>query len=135
MPLYLCAPDSVETIEQFMDRTVSFFNEICSTIAKSAQTTPPPSSSIKSLLLDENEGAEPPEPVAHVLVAAHGGVVRMHLMYFESRRFYIPGSSTRASPNTAISSFLVTLDKEGNLFDAKCLRLHDNSHVTTQMNK
>ncbi len=108
-----------------MDRTVRFFDDVCSTVAKS---TTPTSPVIKTELIGDRE-LGPPSPQAHVLVACHGGVVRMHLMYFESRRYYIPGSTTRATPNTAVSSFVVTIDEEGKCCDVVCVRLHDNSHV------
>ncbi len=129
LPLYLRSPPTVESIEIFMERTVRFFDDVCTTVAKSAT----PSVPINTTLIN-NDVSMGTAPVANVLVAAHGGVIRMHLMYFESQRYYIPGSTTRATPNTALSTFMVTVDEDGKCLDVACFHLHDNSHIVQQRN-
>ena len=128
LPLYMRSPDTVESCETFMARTVRFFNDVCSTITKS---TTPSIPTIKTNLINDDELLTA-APLANVFVAAHGGVIRMHLMYFESERYYIPGSTTRSTPNTALSTFMVTINEDGECLDVFCIRLHDNSHITQQ---
>ena len=114
-----------------MDRTVQFFNSVCSEV-KEYSDKPSLPLITKSEFIDDC--AEGQYPIANVFVAAHGGVVRMHLMYFESLRCRINASTTRATPNTALSSFLVSIDEDGKCCDVVCLRLHDDSHVIRQHN-
>ena len=130
VPLYLRSPPTVETVEDFMTRTVSFFNDVCSTVAKSTTPTSPVIDS--KIISDYGRPLQLSDPTAHVLVAAHGGVVRMHLMYFETLGCRIDGSTTRSTPNTALTSFLVSVDKDGKCCGLECLCLHDNSHITNK---
>ena len=127
-PIYLRSHPTAERIEDFMGRVVSFFNDVCSIVAKSTTPTSPVIQS--KIVTDYHWPLQPPEPTAHVLIATHGSVVRMHLMYLEGLGCKIDDSTTRSTPYTSVNSFLVSVDKGGKCCDLKCLCVHDNSHIT-----
>ena len=119
---------TVETIEDFTERTVEFFHEICSKMADTSSSETINSELISKSLHPHNTSI--PAPSQHVLVGTHGGTIRMFLKYFDRLGYKIPGELLIATPNTAITSFLVALDEQGRFSDLHCVCVHDDQHIT-----
>lgn len=68
----------------------------------------------------------------HVLVVTHGGIVRALLEYFKMQLdCQLPGDASVTTPNTGLSSFVVSL--HGDKCSAiVCLLLHDEVHLQPQ---
>lgn len=121
-------PRNAETYEQVKQRAAELFSHVCSVESEREHTKP-----IVSPLLSKYAGERTgPVPVtSHVLVSTHGGVVRSLLDHFETDfGCRLPGDGRLTTPNTALSSFVVTTSN-GKCTSIVCLCVHDKTHLSS----
>nr|CAH0111562.1 unnamed protein product [Daphnia galeata] len=107
-------PPEAESSEDVRKRAISFFKDLC-----------------------DRQILRKGETESKVLVVGHGGWLSEFMSYLASltgKSSFAASESeavSRITPNTALSSFEIRLENDGEVSLIKCLALHDKSHLTS----
>ena len=119
-------PHNAESRQNMRDRAVDFFNHVCTVESKRDTDKPVFSSLFELYSTEETKGMK---PMSHVLVISHAGTLITLLEHFTVQFCCkMPSNCKRTSPNTGLSSFLVSVS-QGVCSSVVCLCLHDKAHL------
>ena len=120
-------PNNGESRKKLTERTVEFFNHVCTVESERKAVGP-----VVSLLLGQysNKETRGVTAMSHVLVTSHGGALSTLLEHLETQHCCkMSGDCRRTTPNTGLSSFVVSVSK-GVCSSVVCLCFHDKTHLS-----
>lgn len=148
-PLPEFTPTGGETVTQVEQRAAGFFAELCSTIflkvggKQSEMTSEHKAQSEVPQSLDSSGGdkgdisdmnAPSADEHNHVLLVAHGGLIRTMIQHFASKfgcdlNSHLGRSHLRPCPNTGVSRFTVSRNEQSGELAISCNSLFNTDHL------
>jgi hypothetical protein len=135
-------PEGGETIDQLSKRAMNFFHDLCKNLAQNGDDGQETCEVTEAQSLETRvQETSSSNPVAHVLVACHGGTIRQLFYHFARdipSEFLCKGKEEigKLCPNTGVSKFEVFVGKNtGKAEFIRCTMIYDGSHLTSEEEK